>query len=484
LLSEPDGSWVRVGDPNQAIYETFTTANPRFLREFVREPGVTERDLPNSGRSSLSILSLANYLIDWVNGKEVPVGMLGALSEPHIQPVAADDPQPNPADKPDEIVFYAAQQKSEQEVEKIAISIKRWCQDNPENTAACLVPTNHHGAKLVEAFKAKGVPHLELLQSTDPTRKAAELIARALQLLAEPSHPPALMALHKAWQKYQPGLEEEDARQAQKAAGALLNQCARVEDYLAPHAVDDWLTGIEIPDALVLNELECFRNQLQIWLKASLLPVDQLVLTVAQSVFHSQTDLALSYKLAGLLDAIQRDHPDWSLKELAEELILIAGNQRKFLGFSSDDLGFDPDQHRGKAVVTTIHKAKGLEWDRVYLLSVNNYDFPAGSSHDSYISEKEYIRGQLNLQAELLSQLRALSAGDLAGLHLPEGEATLADRNDYIAERVRVLFVGITRARQQLVVTWNTGRNGDKRPAVLFQVLSQYLGEGIHDTAG
>ncbi|NJL57475.1 UvrD-helicase domain-containing protein [bacterium] len=24
------GSWVRVGDPNQAIYETFTTANPEF----------------------------------------------------------------------------------------------------------------------------------------------------------------------------------------------------------------------------------------------------------------------------------------------------------------------------------------------------------------------------------------------------------------------------------------------------------------------
>ena len=55
---------------------------------------------------------------------------------------------------------------------------------------------------------------------------------------------------------------------------------------------------------------------------------------------------------------------------------------------------FDPDLHQGKAVVTTIHKAKGLEWDRVYLLSVNNYDFPAGSPHDTYIAEKDFIRGQ------------------------------------------------------------------------------------------
>ena len=31
LLAGVDGNWVRVGDPNQAIYETFTTANPRLF---------------------------------------------------------------------------------------------------------------------------------------------------------------------------------------------------------------------------------------------------------------------------------------------------------------------------------------------------------------------------------------------------------------------------------------------------------------------
>ncbi len=51
LLVGPQGNWVRVGDPNQAIYETFTTASPEFLRNFLREPGVLARDLPDSGRS-------------------------------------------------------------------------------------------------------------------------------------------------------------------------------------------------------------------------------------------------------------------------------------------------------------------------------------------------------------------------------------------------------------------------------------------------
>ena len=52
-----------------------------------------------------------------------------------------------------------------------------------------------------------------------------------------------------------------------------------------------------------------------------------------------------------------------------------------------------------------MHKAKGLEWDRVYLMSVNNYDFPSGQADDSYIAEKWFVRDQLNLEAEALAQL-------------------------------------------------------------------------------
>ena len=39
LLAGERGNWVRVGDPNQAIYDTFTTANPRFLRSYLEETG-------------------------------------------------------------------------------------------------------------------------------------------------------------------------------------------------------------------------------------------------------------------------------------------------------------------------------------------------------------------------------------------------------------------------------------------------------------
>ncbi len=45
LLTQRHGNWVRVGDPNQAINTTFTSADVRFLRNFVEENREMARDL-------------------------------------------------------------------------------------------------------------------------------------------------------------------------------------------------------------------------------------------------------------------------------------------------------------------------------------------------------------------------------------------------------------------------------------------------------
>jgi DNA helicase-2/ATP-dependent DNA helicase PcrA len=202
-----------------------------------------------------------------------------------------------------------------------------------------------------------------------------------------------------------------------------------------------------------------------------------MILTLAQDLLKQPVELALAHKLAVLLRQISESHPEWRLPELSEELGVIARNERRFLGFSSDDLGFDPDQHKGRVVVSTMHRAKGLEWDRVYLLSVNNYDFPSAMEGDTYIAEKWFLRDHLNLQAEALAQMQA--ALDTDEYHwYQEGEVTYQDRLDYTRERLRLLYVGVTRARRELVMTWNTGRDGRRQPAVPLDQMEAYW-EGI-----
>jgi DNA helicase-2/ATP-dependent DNA helicase PcrA len=88
LLASGGSNWVRVGDPNQAIYDTFTNADPRFLRSFLREPDVTELRLSESGRSQLAIIELANYLVDWTVSEHPTNAVRRAFVDQHIEPTS------------------------------------------------------------------------------------------------------------------------------------------------------------------------------------------------------------------------------------------------------------------------------------------------------------------------------------------------------------------------------------------------------------
>ena len=108
LLAGPEGNWVRVGDPNQSVYHTFTNASPEYLRHFLHEPRVAPRALPNSGRSQPSIIRLANHVIDWSRHEHPVPELRGTLSLPHIELTPSDDPQPNPPDVPTQVRLVAS----------------------------------------------------------------------------------------------------------------------------------------------------------------------------------------------------------------------------------------------------------------------------------------------------------------------------------------------------------------------------------------
>ena len=485
LLSGPNGNWVRVGDPNQAIFETFTTASPELLREFIAEnPSV---DMSESGRSQQSIIDLANNLIDWVMNEHPVEGARTALAPPYIEPVPADDPQPNPPNDRSAIYFVSKRLTAEEETKAIVDSVGKWLPKHQDSTVAVLVPRNTRGVEVINALKAKNIEYVEFLSSTSNTRAAAGALSNLIAYLAEPASAPKLAKAYQVWRRAWKEVKERST--LIHDTSAWLRKVRNVEDYVNPNlafARGEVLAPISFsrgngggaPEALIVEgeqeqvvaELNDFRVYVRRWLEAVTLPIDQLVLTLAQDVFTEAADLALAHKLALVLRKAADDHPDWRLPELTAELAVIAKNERRFIGFSSDDSGFDPDQHRGKVVVTTMHKAKGLEWDRVYLMSVNNYDFPSNQPNDRFISEKWFLRNNLNLEAEALAQLSALTSSSEYDWY-DEGAATLASRVDYVKERLRLFYVGITRAKKELIITWNTGRQGDATPSLALSAL-------------
>ena len=497
LLTSSHGNWVRVGDPNQAIYTTFTSADPRFLREFVERKTVHSLPLPNSGRSAMPIIELANCFIDWSREEHPELPLDKALSLPYILPTEKGDPQRNPEPGDPGVFFYERPLTPADEIQILTRSLQRWLPRHPAKTAAVLVPDNHRGGQFSQAFEEVGLPFDDsLLRSTSTTRVAVDALVKTMRYIGQPANPAHLRVLWaEVWwaRRRCPHSPPDSEAQAAQAAtedpppswlvagsgagqtaqddelpqpvlrfGNALGRLRLPERFLYPAAGDDWLQELGWIDDFDRFRpiVDHFRQDLRRWCSAVVLPVDELVLTLGQDLFSEASERALAHSAAILLAGKVRERPDLRLPELTRELDQAGANKRHFLGFGEETRGFEPPA--GKVTISTMHTAKGLEWDRVHLASVSNYSFPSGGDDEYYRGEPRFIRDSLNLTEEALEQTSQLHMGTLDDY--VQGEATLRARHDYAAERLRLLYVGITRARQELVLTYNTGRFHDRRP--------------------
>jgi DNA helicase-2/ATP-dependent DNA helicase PcrA len=424
-----------------------------------------------------------------------------ALSPPHIEPTPPGDPQPNPEPGEPAVYLFDRELTSDEEIETVTRSLQRWLPRHRNRTVAVLAPENIHGFKLIDRLEKAGIPFDDTLLRTDaPTRAGARALATVLLYLTQPQSAVLLQELWASvwWPligQFRAPVEAGDgtgdapapgrgrAHRVRKQQlpppieefGRELRRLREPENFLFPASGDwldhlPWLAGRDELRALV----ESFRSDLQRWTAATVLPVDELLLTLGSELFTEPADLALAHRLAVLLAKLARENPTWRLPELARELDNIAQNRRRLLGFSEDGLGFEAQP--GVVTVGTMHAAKGLEWERVYLMGVNNFGFPAGGPADVYRSERFWVRDSLNLLAEAEEQMRLLHAGSLDPYLT--GAATESARRDLAAERLRLLYVGITRAKRELILTYNTGRSAEQAknsPAVAFQALSEWV---------
>ena len=207
-----------------------------------------------------------------------------------------------------------------------------------------------------------------------------------------------------------------------------------------------------------IDMLESYRSAIQRWHQAAYLPMDQLVLVIAQDLVLDNGERAIVHKLSGLIKSLLENNPDWDSMRIMEELIGISKNKRDFATFSQKEDGFDPENYRGKVIVATVHKSKELEWDKVFLTSANTYDYPSGEEKRCIQPLKKwFIEGRRNLQAELFYDLEALRVQHSGGLMFQQYDKQNS-RDDIVRDRLRLFYVGITRAKKSLTISWNTGK--------------------------
>jgi DNA helicase-2/ATP-dependent DNA helicase PcrA len=489
-LSGPKGNWVRVGDPNQAITSTFTAAHPMHFVKYISLSEVKNFPLPNSGRSAKLIQNAANALVHWsIHQHPVHEVRSQAFREQYILPTPPGDSQPNPSDDKARIVLRVYSHREEEELPTIARIAHQYTKSNSQQTLAILVPTNAVGRRVAEQLDFLEADYDDLLRGGSKEREIATSIQALLTILTMPLSTKALVNAYSMLSE----IEHTSAALPDDRINhfhTLLRSLLRPEILLFPSHLDQLEDALPagILDKDDIQHLERFASYLRHLFSLRSLPIDDMILTICDELYGSfleddtrygESDLAIGYQIAHTLRGWHDLHPDWRLPELTVQLADVAEGRRRLAFSRPNDIGFEPTPSR--ITLATQHGAKGMEWDAVFLVGIDGFWIP-GNLDAPFLGVQEIFGGDPT--AESVAQLNYLMRGK-SGL-FPGRTATESAHIEVICERLRLFYVGITRARIFLHISRSRkmrsyNKDQDTEPATALGLIYNYLSERVQN---
>ncbi|MEO1341464.1 MAG: ATP-dependent helicase, partial [Cyanobacteria bacterium J06635_13] len=465
---------VRVGDPNQAINSTFTPADPIYFNWFCetckQQNSLTTMN--QAGRSSKIIIDSANFVVHWVNqqwSKSAEATQSLPFRPQNIITVPPGDPQPDANPQPvGSGVTICHPDDVYQTVDLIAQQAIALLTENPTRNAAILVRENRQARFLAETLaslpREHGINVYEVGESERYSQIPGEIL-QLLQFLDRPHSPDNLKGALEV-------LQQRSLIPTQD-----LNALATSpEQFLYPTPLHpEQKPQVEQARRYCVNLL---RARME-------LPHYQLIPFLGMSLKYTGSELATLQKLAEKVSQQTRGEssPQMTIKILGEIV-----NAENFEGVEEDD--GDRYTRPNQVTIITMHKAKGLDWDYVFIPFLHQDILPG----QPWIPNAGKFLGSFTLSEVARAQIRSLVHHQYV---TPEQPQTIplptAAWEEAVklkqAEEYRLLYVAMTRAKRLLWMSaadlgpfrWSVFRVDQpaslqqKKPCPMLPALVQYL---------
>jgi len=477
-----NGNLLRVGDSNQAICGSFSNSDFKLFKEFCEMPETTVYRITQSSRNTREIIDLANYFVKYVRERHPVPECRDSLLPQFIEPVDQRDEARNPVTT--EYGIKARVFKSwEEEVNSVVTEVIRMLKRHPDKTISVLVPTSFKMRDIVSCLEERNIPFEQLDNTSDERNRTIRILGRIIDFIAEPENCGKFTAmmmdcfLAGKYEDELPEIEFEPDKQSRTSQRKMLAEFLGkypVEKILYPAAGEIDLK--EIPQELIKTKIwKDFIDKLDLVRDLLEFPptvVEKLILYISEKLNFDREERAIAQKVAGDVRYLMNQSPRWRLSDLAFELLSPKNKFNFFAGIVWELKGYEPKP--GVVTVATYHKSKGLEWDIVFLTGLNYADFPVTLS-DRFVGEYWFLREEYkNPQALVKADMNKI-------LGIDDGEdSILKSKIETISERARLLYVGITRAKEYLYLSGfhaNEGKRNENLPSKYLLELKQYIEE-------
>ena len=420
-----------------------------------------------SNRSSKDILELTNKFVKYITNELNQKECRDALENMEIKTVPCGmGYKENP--KPDIYSINTKRYKTwNDEIEKTVAYAKAIKNKYPDKSIGILVPLNTQITEVSKELIEQNLEFEELGPNSLNKRKILNNIAYIIDFILNCDDIEKLIiTLDNVFIKYDNETKKIDLMNLLKKYNTedILYNFDNIEDF----KLND--------DSKLYSSFSYGIKSLREILEYPLSRLDLLILFIGERLNLEIADKALVDYIAFYTKYICLENININLRDIYEILTNIKNKVfNHIIEVVYEMNGYEPKP--GSITICNYHKSKGMEWDCVFLLGLVEYNFP-DNINQKFQCDKWYLKDKYkNPVAVVKSEIDKILGNEL------ETDYFNNTKLELINEKIRLLYVGITRAKEMLILSCSLykdendigKRNKEQKSCLYINELERYI---------